>query len=208
MLCHSKRIVARALIQNFLFMFNNDHGQSHEDSILVQEIKLGKSKISVSAKLALDTTEAASRDDVQLTVDYKLLHDTLATATPDSSSLSFTDLGSSAVFSVFPALSALQLEIRSLEKSHTLGYRGMYWPLLGTSEPQELFIEDLHTRALIGVYDWERKTKQDVTLGIYVTLPSTNLHESAINRMTETTTRVRLAPCKPQYPSILNLDAT
>lgn len=145
-------------------MFPRDPGsQVYRDNIHLQEIEINNGGdpsnwIIVSARLAMDAREAASKDDVNLTIDYGLLHDTLAN-TVDPSPVPFGQIGSvlsEAAFSAFPSLPSLQLEVR-LDGAHTLGYRADYHSSPRGVDQEELFVRDLKTQALIGVYDWERR---------------------------------------------------
>jgi dihydroneopterin aldolase len=207
--CHTNTCGTGQRDASFSFlMFGHGSGShSYLDNILVQEIELkdadGASsstpKITVSARLGTDTREAASRDDVELTIDYKLLHDTLANAV-NLHDTPFGSLGkrlSEAAFSVFPRLPWLQLEVRSKEEDYTIGYRANYHSSPSIVEEGELFMQDLKTQALIGVYDWERKAKQDVEFGIHVSISPKMLRSSTIHRVIGRLMRVCPRPFQP-----------
>jgi dihydroneopterin aldolase len=179
--------------------------QVYRDNILVQQIELNGStskpsnskcgRISVSARVSLDTRDAASQDDVQLTVDYKRLYDALTSAVADVSATTFEKLGTTlaqSAFTTFPILSEIQIEVRSAETSYNLGYLGRYLASSSLEGQRELFIEDFTTRCRIGVYDWERKVLQDITLNIYVDVLPEYLQTPSHYRLTERVSRVCL----------------
>jgi dihydroneopterin aldolase / 2-amino-4-hydroxy-6-hydroxymethyldihydropteridine diphosphokinase / dihydropteroate synthase len=155
-------------------------GSQSKDSVVLKDLELktassskSEESIFVSAKVDLDVREAASRDDVELTIDYKRLHDTLLDAVEDSGSVSFDSLGytlAGAAFGAFPKLLAIQLELRKRCSGYDCGYRGEF-NSLQEDRVEEFYIENWDTKCLIGVYDWERNRPQRVILNFHLYEP-------------------------------------
>lgn len=161
---------------------------NHSDSIHIQDIELrgdpesGK-KVTVSAKVSIDAREAASNDDVLLTVDYKLLHDSLSVVPSTIDLANVGDTLSGAAFSAFPSLPSIELLVKSTETEYSLGYSGHYFRSGRSKELRELFVSNWATKCLIGVYDHERDAPQEIVLSILVNLPQEAIHTALYDKL-------------------------